>query len=225
MSREGELEAGAGPVAQRLAHAMARISEALRHTARRQAAVRGLTPTQGEILVWLGSHPNATLRELAQALAITPATASDAVKALAAKNLVRKRRSAGDARVLGLTLSARGRREAHLAAGWSGFLAQAAADLPAREQEWLLAALIRVIKVLQDAGRIPVARMCVTCAYFRPYVHPHPARPHHCDLVDAAFGDRLLRTDCAEYSPAAEPGRTQNWRTWSSFDHSEEATT
>ncbi len=222
MSPERVLEAGAGPLPDRLVHALARLASALRYGVRRQAAARGLTPIQSEILLWLRSHPGAALTDVARGLAVTAATVSDAVDALEAKKLVRKRRDPQDARALRLALTARGSREARRAAGWLDSLIPAVSSLDAESQLTLLSALIRLIKALQDLGRIPVTRMCVTCAYFRPYVHPDAARPHHCDLVNAAFGDRLLRIDCPDHAPAPQPVCAANWRTWSSF-HSEEA--
>ncbi|MCS7316494.1 MAG: MarR family winged helix-turn-helix transcriptional regulator [Bryobacteraceae bacterium] len=214
MTRTERLEREAGPLSERLAHALSRISLALRHQAQRGAAARGLTPTQGEILVWLSRHGPSTLGEVARGLAITPATASDAVEALAAKKLLRKQRGRPDARSLRLTLTARGQREAARAATWPGFLAEAAALLPEAEQRLLLAVLIRIVKSLQDRGQIPPARMCVTCTYFRPFAHAGTARPHHCDLVDAPFGEAYLRVDCPEHQPAPEGLAADNWEAW-----------
>lgn len=214
------LEREAGTIGERLAHALGRIALALRHHAQRGAAARGLTPTQGEILVWLRRRGAATLNEVARGLAVTPATASDAVDALVSKKLVRKQRGLADARAVRLTLTARGRREADRAAAWPSFLAEVAELLPEAEQRLLLAALIRIIKSLQDRGQIPVARMCVTCTYFRPYAHADPARPHYCDLVNAPFGEAYLRVDCPEHEPApGEPG-ARSWEAWLAGLHS-----
>lgn len=207
----------AGPLTERLAQALARVSLALRHHAQRCAAERGLSPTQGEILVWLRAHPGATLSEVARGLAVTAPTASDAVTALLGKRLVRKRRGREDARAVCLELTARGRREAERAAGWPELLAEAAAGLPAAQQQALLTAVIRLIRFLQERGKIPVTRMCVTCTYFRPFVHADEAKPHHCDLVDAAFGDRWLRVDCPDHQPAAEPQAALRWEAHSSL--------
>ena len=56
-----------------------------------------------------------------------------------------------------------------------------------------------MIRTLQEKGRIPVARMCVSCRFFQPFRHDNPARPHHCAFVDAAFGDEELRLDCPDH--------------------------
>lgn len=70
----------------------------------------------------------------------------------------------------------------------------------------LLRSLVKVLRALQEAGDIPLQRMCVTCTHFRPHVHPDPANPHHCAFVDAPFGDRHLRLACPDHV-VAEPAR------------------
>ncbi len=210
-----------GPLPERLAAGLAKISIALRSRAWREAGGRGLNPTQGQILVVLARrHRPQTLLQIAGELAITPATASDAVAALEAKGLVRKSRSGRDRRALAVSLTARGRREAERAAGWPDFLAEAAGELDAAEQAVLLRALIKMIRALQERGDISVAHMCVTCRFFRPHRYADPLRPHHCDFVNAPFGDRELRLDCPDHAAAA-PAEAQ--AIWQSFLKSEEA--
>ncbi|MGH3013133.1 MAG: MarR family winged helix-turn-helix transcriptional regulator, partial [Gaiellaceae bacterium] len=64
-----------------------------------------------------------------------------------------------------------------------------------------LRGLTKMIRVLQEQGRIPPARMCATCRYFRPNAHRDSERPHHCAFVDAPFGGGELRLDCADQEP------------------------
>jgi hypothetical protein len=40
--------------------------------------------------------------------------------------------------------------------------------------------------------------------------------PHHCDYLDAAFGDRDLRLDCPEQVDAAPEQRDLAWRRFAS---------
>ncbi|WP_242908088.1 hypothetical protein [Actinomadura terrae] len=54
---------------------------------------------------------------------------------------------------------------------------------------------------LQDRRAIPVARMCLTCTYFRPNAHPGTDRPHHCAFVDNPFDDGELRLECPDHQP------------------------
>ncbi|MCY1144320.1 hypothetical protein OWR29_40535 [Actinoplanes sp. Pm04-4] len=45
--------------------------------------------------------------------------------------------------------------------------------------------------------------MCLTCRFFVPEAHPEsPGHPHHCNFVDAAFGDAELRVTCPDHETA-----------------------
>jgi DNA-binding MarR family transcriptional regulator len=184
---------------------LAKLGLALRHESWRRRERSGLTPTQAEILVVLRARDDcgARLSELAAALGVTAATASESLRVLAEKGLVSKERDAGDARALAITLTERGRDEAEREAVWPDLFLEAADALSDEEQAVFLRGIVAMIRSLQERGRIPVARMCVTCTYFRPDVHDDPERPHHCAFVDAAFGDRQLRLDCDDYRRSA----------------------
>jgi hypothetical protein len=71
-----------------------------------------------------------------------------------------------------------------------------------------------MIRTLQERGRIPVARMCVSCRYFQPFRYPDPDRPHHCAFVDAPFGDGELRLDCPDHAAAPAEQAARTWRTF-----------
>ncbi|MEM7352153.1 MAG: MarR family winged helix-turn-helix transcriptional regulator [Acidobacteriota bacterium] len=190
------------PLAQRIAQGLSKLGTALRHQAWRKASPAGLTPTQGQILTLLSSRPGLTLAQVAEALAVRPATASDAVKALASKGLLSKSRQAGDARQLSLHLTRDGQETAAEAVQWPEFLVEAVDELDGDERRVLLRTIVRMISALQQRGQIPTSRMCVTCHHFKPRVHQDPRRPHHCGYVDAPFGDADLRIECAEHEPA-----------------------
>ena len=191
------------PLSRRLAQGIGRLATALRQNAWQEALPEGLTPTQGEIVIVLEQRPGATLSQVADTLGVRPATASEAVRVLVEKGLVTKGRSPGDGRALWLQLSPEGRRVAEQASRWDDFLAQAIERLESEEQRTTLRVVSHLIRTLQEEGRVPTARLCVTCRHFRPHRHDDPQRPHHCALVDAAFGDGDLRVDCPEHEPAA----------------------
>lgn len=204
-------------VASRVATGLVKLSLALRHEAWKEAREGGLTPTQGQVLSWLllqapGAQP--TPGELAKALALSPATVSEALNALEAKGLVRRRQAADDRRSFHVELTDAGRRAAQATVGWSDFLAAAVDTLPPADQVALLRVLVRLIRHLQLQGKIPVVRMCVSCSYFRPFVYPDPDRPHHCDFVGAAFGDGQLRLECPDYQPAPDERQAAAWSAW-----------
>jgi DNA-binding MarR family transcriptional regulator len=202
------------PLPRRIMTGLAKIGLALRSRAWREAGGRGLTPTQGQILAHLRSRPGEpqTLGEVAAALAVKPATVSEAVDALARKRLLRKERSARDARRLRLRLTPAGAREARRASVWPDFLVAGIGVLSETEQEVFLRGLIKMIRVLQERDEIPVARMCVTCRYFHPHAGRDPERPHRCELVGAFFGGRQLRLDCEEHQPAGAAEAEVAWK-------------
>jgi DNA-binding MarR family transcriptional regulator len=205
--------AEANPLGKRLVTGLAKVGLATRHRAWSEAEGRGLTPTQGQILALLRLRPRTGMRlsALAEALAVAPPTASVAVRALTAKGLTRKTREAEDARAIAIALTESGRREADRAAGWADFLLAAVDELAPGEQEAFFRGLVKMIRALQVRGEIPVSRMCVTCRFFRPNAHPDPGRPHHCAFVDAPFGDRHLRLECADHDPAPTEQAAQAW--------------
>jgi len=190
------------PLAQRIAQGLSKLGTALRHQAWRKASPQGLTPTQGQILTLLSSRPGITLAQVAEALAVRPATASDAVKSLEKKGLLSKSRQADDARQLSLQLTPEGEDIAAETSQWPDFLVDAVDQLDDEERRVLLRAIVRMISALQQRGQVPIARMCVTCHHFRPRIHESPLRPHHCAYVDAPFGDVDLRIDCSEHEPS-----------------------
>ena len=92
-------------------------------------------------------------------------------------------------------------------------MAAAADELSDAERKALLRTLIKMIRALHEQGMIPVARMCPTCRFFQPFVYDDPNAPHHCGYVNAPFGDRLLRIECAEHERAGkEQQRDKNWQ-------------
>lgn len=208
--------AAADPLGKRVVTGLAKVGLATRHRAWSEAEGRGLTPTQGQILALLRLRPEAGMRlsELAEALAVTAPTASVAVRALVDKGLVAKTRSRDDGRAVAIALTEAGRREAERAAGWADFLLAAVDELAPGEQEAFFRGLVKMVRALQERGEIPVSRMCSTCRFFRPNAHPGSDRPHHCAFVDASFGDRHLRLECADHE-AATP--EQAARAWTAF--------
>ena len=200
------------PLDKRVTIGLAKIGIALKQQAWAEAGGRGLTPTQGQVLALLRANPEGLrLGALAEQLGVTAATTSDSVTALQRKGLVTKEPMAGDGRGVIVLLTPTGTREAAAAAAWPDFPLEAVGELSTVEQATFLRALVSMIRTLQEKGRIPVARMCVSCRFFRPYQHDNPARPHHCAFVDAPFGDGELRLDCPDFRTAPDEQAAQTW--------------
>jgi DNA-binding MarR family transcriptional regulator len=208
------LEKTTDPLPHRLASALSKVSVSLKRRLWRDAASRRISPLQAQILAFLRqrSAHGATVSDITNMLGVTMPTASDVIAVLVRRGLLRKFRTEADGRVFTVLLTARGRRRAEQVQGWPDFLLWAAELLPPEEQESLLRTLIKLIRSIQERGEIPVARMCVTCTHFRPYVNQDSERPYHCALVNADFGDRLIRIDCNEHEPAPHEQQERQWQ-------------
>ncbi len=197
------LPPGAPPdVDAKLVAALERVGQALRVQMWDKAKQHGLSPTQLQVLLRLASDPPARRRigVLAGELDVTHPTVSDAVAVLRRKGLVDRDPSS---RKAALSLSARGRAVAAGLADWDQRTRQQLADLAVGDKHATLRLMLDLIAGLQRSGAITVARMCVTCRFFRRDAHPNSPVPHHCALVDAPLGSSELRIDCAEHEPQA----------------------
>lgn len=193
---------------------LAKVAAALRSQAWEGGTARKLTPTQGQILLLLEERAGRPIRlnDVANALGVTAATASDAVIALEHKQFLRKGRSTEDSRALTLTLTASGRREARRSGGWTDVVRAGVESLSLEEQTVFLRGLIKVIRSLQEQGAISTMRMCAGCTYFRPHAHADVAKPHHCAFVDAPMGESQLRLDCPDFVPVSEVEGVRRWQ-------------
>jgi DNA-binding MarR family transcriptional regulator len=186
----------------KLAAALERVGQALRVQMWDKAKQHGLSPTQLQVLLRLAADPPARRRigALAAELDVTHPTVSDAVAVLSRKGLVA--REAPSRRAV-LALTDRGRALAGDLADWHERTRRRLAGFPGADKETTLRLLLDLIAGLQRSGAITVARMCVTCRFFRRDAHAGAARPHHCALVDMPLAAGELRVDCAEHEPRA----------------------
>jgi DNA-binding MarR family transcriptional regulator len=190
-----------------------KIGLAMKSRTWRREGRAGLGPLQRQVLALLRSKPGqrARVSTVANELAVRLPTASEVIATLERKQLIRRRRDTSDGRVVIAQLTAKGNRSFAPSPGMPDRLGTATEALSTAEQAALLTSLVKVIRSLQEQGEISVARMCVSCQYFRPNQHDNADRPHHCDYVNAPFGDRSLRLDCPEYEPASIAQVNEAW--------------
>jgi DNA-binding MarR family transcriptional regulator len=190
------------PLDDKLVAALERVGQALRVQMWDRARRHGLSPTQLQVLLRLAAGAPAQRRVgvLAAELDVTHPTVSDAVAVLRRKGLLERE---GGKRTARLALSARGRGLADELADWHERTLRQLTALPADDKEQALRVLLELIAGLQRSGAITVARMCVSCRFFRRDEHAGSARPHHCALVGMPLADAELRVDCAEHEPLA----------------------
>jgi DNA-binding MarR family transcriptional regulator len=202
----------ATPLDHRLREGLARVGMVLRTDDWARARDVGLNPTQMAILEALeGRERGLSVKEIALNLGVSQPSATDSITALERKGYVIKRTVPGDRRAVTVCTTDAGRQSLLAGEGIEGAADQAIRALSEAEQEDLLISLIKMIRHMQEAGVIPVQRMCASCRYFRPFVHADPARPHRCDFVNASFGQRDLRVECREHETAPPDSRAATW--------------
>ncbi len=198
-----------------IAFALARIGVFLRSLAWEQAEPTGVNPTQAQILARLASRGPSRVSVLAADLGVTQPTLSDAVAALLRKGHLKREPDPVDGRAVRLHLTELGRRVAEAAKNPPPVLMSALDTLSPGDRDAMQRALIGLIRALQIARAIPLQRMCVTCAHFRPHAHDDADAPHRCAFVDAAFGDAALRIDCGDHEGAPEEDLAHIWARFS----------
>jgi DNA-binding MarR family transcriptional regulator len=186
----------------KLVAALERAGQALRVQMWDEAKQHRLSPTQLQVLLRLATDPPARRRigVLAAELDVTHPTVSDAVAVLHHKGLVDRDPTNRQAI---LKVSERGQALATEVADWDRRTREQFAAFPVADKQVTLRVLLDLIAGLQRSGAITVARMCVTCRFFRRDAHRDLAQPHHCALVDMPMSDGNLRVDCAEHQQLA----------------------
>jgi DNA-binding MarR family transcriptional regulator len=199
------------PLASRIATGLHKIGLAMKQQAWQQANEEGLSATQGQILAALATHGALTGSELSQRLGVTLPTISDSVRVLVEKTLVTKSPDPRHPRASLLTMTKKGAQLGARARSWPEFMAAAVADLTEDEQRAFFSGVVKMVRMLQEQGFVPMSGMCVTCTHFRPNVRSG-ASPHHCALVDAPLANDQVRLDCPEHELAAEAPRSELWQ-------------
>ena len=198
MNREVSADRPSG-LAAKIAAALDRLGRARRLHRQAIGTRHGLTPLQLDLLTTLadGPPPDPSVGLLAREVAVSQPTATDALRALADKGLVARRRHPGDARRATIELTAAGRRLTRDLAGADDALVTAIAALPPAAQEATLETLLGLIARLVDQGAIEVARTCFTCRY-----HRYDGTRHHCALLATDLPTAELRINCPDHHAA-----------------------
>ncbi len=136
----------------RAAALLLRIADLERRSSWAGARPRGLHPAQAKILGFLRGKGPCRLREVASALSVTPATASESVRVLGEKGLIAKGADETDGRAVVITLTEAGEKTAGKAGGSLVALAEAVGMLPKGERKSLLRGLERVVEALEAAA-------------------------------------------------------------------------
>ncbi|WP_035558420.1 MarR family winged helix-turn-helix transcriptional regulator [Hymenobacter sp. IS2118] len=184
-------------VDRKIVAALERLSGVFRLLLWQQATGEGLSPLQLQLLVFLRFHRPGqdTVSHLAREYHVSRPTVSEAVKTLEHKQLVQRHADPADLRSHSLQLTPGGRELADRASQFAGPLHQPVARLPARQKLSLYQSLFGVIDELQQAGVIPVQRMCFSCRFYGQ----QPDSGHFCHLLQIPLEGAQLRLDCPEH--------------------------
>jgi DNA-binding MarR family transcriptional regulator len=185
----------------RIVAALERLSQVFRVRLGVEARRRNLSPIQAQFLIYMLHHDVELRRvsQLAREFDLTQATVSDAVASLETKGLLRREPWPEDRRVLTLRLTTEGDELATSLSDWAEPIREHLERFSPGEREAVMRFLMELAGSLQRSGLITVARMCVTCRFFRRDVRPGQTSPHHCGLLDVPLGGHDLRVDCPEH--------------------------
>jgi DNA-binding MarR family transcriptional regulator len=190
-----------------LATGLARVAVAI-HAAESGGTDAGAEPlertlAQQQVLLLLSRRQDVyPLSRLSAELGMTDQATLSAITTLAREGLLAMRPAPSYApRDVRVTLTEAGRRQSPDLLHWAADLLAELDNLDESGQRRLLGVVTEHIRRLQRAGHIPVTKMCVTCRFFDGYAHPGSADPHHCWLVDGAFGHMQLRLRCPDAQP------------------------
>lgn len=196
----------------RIREGLSRVAMVMRTDDWNRAKLAGINPAQLSILQLLEGRKNGLgVKDIAFHLGVSQPTATDSIAALERKGYVEKKAIETDKRSLKVALTTAGLSALRAGDTLDGAADRATEELTEHEKEELLLVLVKMIRSLQERDAIPIQRMCTSCRYFMPFVHADAVRPHHCNFVDAAFGQRDLRIDCRDHETADPASRAATW--------------
>lgn len=180
--------------------ALDRLSRVRRMHRQAVASAHGLSGLQVDLLMTLagGLPVEPSVGALAHELCVTQPTATDSLRTLERKGLVRHERAESDRRRHLVRLTVDGARIVAEADRSDRAGREAVARLDDTEQEAAFTTLLDIIASFADAGVVQVARTCLTCHFHQRT----DVGGHHCALLDADLAPGDLRLDCPEHVPA-----------------------
>ena len=187
----------------RVVAALDRLALALDLLLRRAAREHDLSPLQVRLLVRLREEGGSRrrLRDLSRSCGVESAAVRSAIADLEARRLVERPPGERDARTVRLVLTRAGRSLALAVSGWADAVSGAVAGTPVPPKQALMPVLVGWVEALHRARVLTVARVCPTCRYFAPDIHPDGEAPHHCQLFERALAGSALQVDCPQHQP------------------------
>ncbi|MGE7370385.1 MarR family winged helix-turn-helix transcriptional regulator [Neorhizobium sp. NPDC001467] len=198
----------------RIREGLGRLATALRMDDWAKAKTIGVNPAQLAILTLLESRGRngVAVREISSQLGVSQPSATDSINALERKGLLRKQRGLADRRSVDIVLTEEGANALVAADTLPTIIERSIGSLEKDVQVELLVTLVQMIRQMQQTDGFPLQRMCVTCRFFDPYIHADDHSPHHCNFVNASFGQRDLRVDCRDHEQADPARQAATWK-------------
>lgn len=180
----------------RLVVGFERIAEVFRVLLWNHAKELGLSPIQIQLLIFLDSHAVelCTVSHLAREFNMTKPTISDAVKALAQKELIQKIPGSGDARSYAISLSKKGIDVLKQVKGFTSPLEKSVNEFSTSEKEVLYQSMTKLIFQLHKDEIISVQRTCFACKF-----HERKEKGHYCHFIREDLKDHEIRLDCGDF--------------------------
>jgi DNA-binding MarR family transcriptional regulator len=192
------------PRREQAASGLEQLAALVRVQAWRAGGGVSLPPTQAAILRMLLADPALRARQIADRLDVSAASLSDSLKAMEAKDWIRRTPDPLDGRAWVIALTRGGRAMARQLGHPSQGMAALLQGLDERDVGALLRITQLLVREAQRQGLATGARTCLGCAHFRPNASDDARHPHFCAFVQQPFGDPELRADCPEHVPAQE---------------------
>lgn len=163
---------------------------------REAAQATGLSPLQLRMLLFIAYHApeRANVTELAREFQLTKPTASDALRVLRQKDLLRKVPDGIDRRKHGLILTDTGRKIVEGADAIGQSFERLIAGRSAAEQETTYSLLAHLINQFLHNETLETQRICYQCRFYA--VDDQGA---HCQLLRQPLPPAAVRIDCPEW--------------------------
>ncbi len=181
----------------KLSAALERLAQGQRALLWARAYPLGLTPTQALLLLHLARRPEG-VGPLAEYLALSPPTVSEALQSLEAKGYLLREKDPTDQRRRVLRISPQGQALAQRLSHWDAPLRKAWQALEAPER--LLQDLLFILAHLVQEGLMGESGMCPTCCHYS-YTHGQA----YCRLLEQPLPPAELRLFCPDHTPQSAP--------------------
>lgn len=183
----------------KIAVALERLSQVFRVLLWEKTKTFQLSPIQVQMMVYLlyPTDPPVTMGKISRKFNITPATVTDAIKAMERKRLVVRKPLKNDRRNIEVRLTAKGRQLAGKLADWADIIRSTVARTNPEQKVVVLEFLMNLIKSLQQAGFITIANMCMSCKFFE--IRQNEKEPYYCQFLEMPLSVSELRIDCPDY--------------------------